>query len=235
MFSASNLFRVPDHVSDSVRAVCRRIAPRSEPSVVACEQRSICQQGMCFENVARLVADEGGEIVYGWLIWEWPKTVVEAEHHAVWRAGGRLVDVTPQWFQNPHHVFLSDPACAFDFEGRRRRDNWRFPLRSDPAVREYMALAARRIALEEEHSTGRDVCLTPAAASEMVALNHQLLRVLGRLAEWSRCNTGRNEACWCGSRVKHKACHGRERANGGRGLADRELLPSTILAHALTH
>lgn len=234
MLSASNLFRVPDHVSDSVRTVCRRIDHQSEPRLVVCEPYPGSAEGMCFENVARAVEKNGGEIVYGWLIWEWPKTLIEAEHHAVWQTGGQLVDVTPQRIRSPRHVFLPDPGCVFDFEGRRRRDNWRWPLRSDPAVREYIALAARRIALEEEHSSGSEVRLTPAAASEMVALNHQLLHVMERLAEWSRGNTGRNEGCWCGNGLKHKSCHGRETPNGGQSLGARDQPPLVIFRRPLT-
>jgi hypothetical protein len=33
------------------------------------------------------VERDGGSVLNGWLIREWPKVIIEAEHHAVWSDG----------------------------------------------------------------------------------------------------------------------------------------------------
>jgi hypothetical protein len=62
------------------------------------------------------VARDGGEILYGWAIWEWPRVFIEAEHHAVWSKGGCLTDVTPQVPPADTILFLPDTERAYDYE-----------------------------------------------------------------------------------------------------------------------
>lgn len=51
--------------------------------------------GMCLNNCLVASAQHGGEVIYGWSLWE-GKHVVEAEYHAVWSrpSDGKWINVT---------------------------------------------------------------------------------------------------------------------------------------------
>jgi len=81
---------------------------------------------MCFGNVVRKIARDGGRARYGWMFQvKHPEHLQEAEylnaiHHAVWNGpDGQLIDVTPFHVEARHHpvtqngsiVFLWDPEA----------------------------------------------------------------------------------------------------------------------------
>ena len=206
MLPVETFLRPPVRVGEHVRAFCSRVSPVHAPVYVGASSLPGTRAGMCFHNVRQLCQSLGGEAEYGWLIWEWQDTYIEAEHHAVWRCGEDRIEVTPR---QPHHdqvLFLPDPARAYDFDGRRRVDNVRMPLRSDAAVREYLALAARAVDIEETNSTGDEVVLTAQQAMQLELIQWKKQRIEADLMQWSASRRGRNETCWCGSGRKLKHC-----------------------------
>ncbi|HEU4325421.1 MAG TPA: SEC-C metal-binding domain-containing protein, partial [Roseiflexaceae bacterium] len=63
----------------------------------------------CFNNVLAKVKSDGGNIQYGWIIWEWPNLFLEAEFHAVWiTPDGNYMDITPRQINIPQILFLPD-------------------------------------------------------------------------------------------------------------------------------
>jgi hypothetical protein len=84
--------------------------------------------------VNRKVTREGGRIVYGWAIWEWPRVFLEAEHHAVWSDGDRLVDVTPHVPASYCILFLPDPQRVYDYHTGKRFLNVKRSLGEFPSV-----------------------------------------------------------------------------------------------------
>lgn len=51
----------------------------------------------CFNNCEDEIAKNGGEVVYGWLIWEDRKrSFIESEYHCVIKMGGELLDISPR-------------------------------------------------------------------------------------------------------------------------------------------
>ena len=161
---------------------------------------------MCFQNVRDVCQDRGGRAGYGWLIWEWEGTYIEAEHHAVWLFKGERIDVTARTPHFAEVLFLPDPDRTFDFAGRRRIDNVRLALRSDAAVREYLALASEAFEIEEENSVGSDVVLSAEQAFDLKHIVWRKQLIESELVQWSMARRGRNDACWCGSGRKHKHC-----------------------------
>lgn len=76
------------------------------------------------------VRHDGGAIVFGWTIWEWPKVMLTAEFHAVWESpDGDLIDITPKPQRETSIIFVPDRSypAEFDFENRPR--NRRHSLR----------------------------------------------------------------------------------------------------------
>ena len=211
---SAQVFRGPPAaVTKPVATLCDRISPGQTPLYVSFAQQGGTKPHMCFENVRTIAAKLGGHAEYGWLIWEWKDNYLEAEHHAVWNRDGKLVDVTPQSPSRARVLFLPEPGRCFDFEGRRRIDNLRVPLRNDAKVREYLHLSARCIEIEELNSSGGDVVLSADAHFERDRIRYRLRTIERGMALWSLNRMGRNDSCWCGSGRKFKSCC---RAEDGR-------------------
>lgn len=206
MLGPQTLLRPPTAISPHVRSFCRDITADHAPDYVAVAPRPGARRHMCFSNVAALVERERGDIVYGWLIREWEQTLLEAEHHAVWRRDGNLIDVTPPKAPTTRNLFLPDPLLTFDFATRKRRDNRRKALRNCARVREYVALSAAFVAVEEANSTRDHVELTPEAAAELDRIRARLDSIETELVAWSVNRIGRNDHCPCGSGRKAKKC-----------------------------
>jgi hypothetical protein len=82
-----------------------------------------------------------GDQVIGWTIWEWPRVLIEAEFHCVWRqSDGTLLDITPKPVQVPRILFLPDPVRRYQ---ARQVDNIRKPLDRDPAIKRFCDLSAK--------------------------------------------------------------------------------------------
>lgn len=96
-------------------------APLSVPVVPSPGARLL----QCFWNVRDLVAQKGGEAVYGWQVSEWSGVLYQCEHHAVWRRpDGVLVDPTPNEEGETHSIFI--PRGDMPFTG------WQIPTRRIP-------------------------------------------------------------------------------------------------------
>ena len=201
------LIRTPPSIGGHILEFCRDISPGSHPVWVETQAVPGMRSGSCFQNVRSLVEHHGGEPEYGWLIWEWRDTLVEAEHHALWRrTDGARVEATPR---DPHEdivLFLPDPERVFDFQTRRRLDNRRQALRSNRAVRTYLKLAARRVEIEEAHKQGVAVSLPPNEHREISETLGAMDRLYDVMASWSIARLGRNDSCLCGSGHKYKHC-----------------------------
>lgn len=196
----------PRRVTARVLAFCASVSPGQVPSYVSNHPMPGARAHMCFHNVRTACEAGGGAMEYGWLIWEWEDTFLEAEHHALWRVGEERRDVTPHDPNWKKVLFLPDPARTFDFKSRVRVDNRRMALRSDGLVKEYLALAQRYVEIEEQNSVGAEVVLATEECLELGRTVERLRELERELARWSLNRLGRNDSCWCGSGRKYKAC-----------------------------
>lgn len=98
----------------------------------------------CFTNVDKATQKGGGNIVYGWQIWETlPGVMMEAEFHAAWKdASGVMHDVTPHMFDGIEHIlFLPDPNRTYS---GKQVDNLRIALVKDKMVEQFIKNAKHR-------------------------------------------------------------------------------------------
>ena len=74
--------------------------------------------GNCYWNVDRAVNESGGSAVYGWLVYIWPNSHIEAMHHAIWKnKDGQLVDITQGYYETePVSTFLIDNRIPIDLQ-----------------------------------------------------------------------------------------------------------------------
>jgi hypothetical protein len=193
----------PQELSPAVLEFCASINTNNKPSYVAVQPDNEAQPSECFNNVASKVDRDGGSLVYGWLIWEWPRVFVEAEHHAVWEKDGVLLDITPPINGETRILFLPDPARAYDFVGQKRLINIKKSLGLFASVPDWIRVADTLQRTIERHSVGNQFTMD---RDHLAALGRDVQQSLGAVFVDLARNTGPNDRCFCESGKKFKKC-----------------------------
>lgn len=148
---------VPKTLSPAILSLCDMVSPNHAPIWVPVRADQDAIESECFNNVSAKVTREGGAIVYGWLIWEWSRIFVEAEHHAVWESDGNLLDVTPHVNGEPKVLLLPDPSRVYDYESKKRIVNVKRSLGQFASVDRWIEAADTLQRTMEEHSVGNQI------------------------------------------------------------------------------
>jgi hypothetical protein len=123
----------PKAITRSIRELCSRLRTVDEPAFLRVEPRPDSQIGDCFNDVKRHVHEHGGSLVHGWLLWEWPGIMVEAEFHGVWRSpDGALLDVSKK--PEAERVVLFAADTVRNFTGSRV-NNVRHAVGKNPKIK----------------------------------------------------------------------------------------------------
>ncbi|PYE87560.1 SEC-C metal-binding domain-containing protein [Phyllobacterium leguminum] len=200
-----NFTTTPKTVSAEVRAFCQHISPDHEPTYVPVSPDAGALPSECFNNVASKVERDGGTLVYGWLIWEWPRVFVEAEHHAVWEQDGVLTDITPYVNDERQILFLPDPTRTYDFITQKRLINIKKNLGKLTSVDDWIAAADRLHRAIKTNSIGNHFMLE---RSYLASMDQEIRNALGLVFVDLAKSTGPNSQCFCASGRKFKKCCG---------------------------
>ncbi|WP_189341731.1 SEC-C metal-binding domain-containing protein [Mesorhizobium sp. M2A.F.Ca.ET.042.01.1.1] len=200
-----NFTTTPRTISAEVRAFCQRISPDQTPAYVPVSEDAGVLPSECFNNVASKVERDGGTLLYGWLIWEWPRVFVEAEHHAVWEHDGILTDITPHVNGERQVLFLPDPMRPYDFATQKRLINIKRSLGELPSVGGWIAATNKLHHAIEANSVGNQFTLE---RSYLSAMGQEIRNALGLVFVDLAKTTGPNAPCFCTSGRKFKKCCG---------------------------
>lgn len=131
----------PNEITDEVAAFCRSIS-KHEPVFLDIQPWQAAKQQECFTNVKAKVEVDGGERVFGWVIWYHPGVFIEAENHAVWRNDNdELVDITSPPSGEARVLFLrDDTAKPYETTGLNSR---RKALTKDPLVVKFVSYGTK--------------------------------------------------------------------------------------------
>ncbi|MBI3934861.1 MAG: SEC-C domain-containing protein [Acidobacteria bacterium] len=203
----------PDPTAPHVLAFCERISPGARPVRLPIRPEPGCDVRECFQNVRRKVEKEGGRIRYGWVLWEWPRVFIEAEHHAVYESadGPPWLDLTPPMVEDPQvaRLFLPDDSAVHDFDNPdSRRDNIRQALAQDTQIDEYLQLAAD---LAEIMLRTPGTGMVPVSGPDASRVHFIAKRTSQLKREIALKYTPQGAPCFCGSGRKFKRCHGQRR------------------------
>ena len=156
----------PRELSPSVQAFCRSLEPAAEPLWLEPTPAPFANVGQCYINCHSLVESRGGEIQYGWMIWELPDIYLTAEHHAIVRTSeGRLLDPTPQATGEKLILFLPSELA---WNGTPIINRY-CPLRDTPAVLRICQLQSRNLELFYQGRLGsREWATNDAEAARLI-------------------------------------------------------------------
>lgn len=222
---------VPKPDAPAVKLLEQEFGQATEAIQVPYEQFPGATAQKCFRNVLDAVSLHGGEIVYGWLVWQHGDIFIEAEHHAVWRKPTReLVCITPQNPPERTITFLPDPSAVYDMNGQLITNNVRVALVADSRLKHAFRLAEEQTTLinsvrrRNPNASASDAALYRSLEMQKSSLLSQVyfaslfnapdaLRSVVRkfrpqLLAAHREKIGRNAPCMCGSGTKYKKCCG---------------------------
>lgn len=108
--------RTPQVMSQEIGKFCEGIVPGGIPVFVPVRPAPGAEEGGCHTNVADHVKENGGEAVFGWIVWQ-SRILLNAEAHCNWRSPqGEMIDITPKLPREAKVLFL--PDSNMKWEGR---------------------------------------------------------------------------------------------------------------------
>lgn len=126
----------PVRFTTHIRKLCARLGIGWEPALIQVQARKDSGFSDCFADVERQVAEHGGELVVGWLIWEWSAILVEAEFHAVWKSpAGEFIDVSNKPDNETMVMFVQDKTRT---DTGKRVDNVRIPIGKEGIITDFI-------------------------------------------------------------------------------------------------
>ena len=200
---AKTFTTAPQAVSAPIVSLCGEINPDQTPVWVPVRPDPVAIVNECFNNVLAKVARDGGAIVYGWLIWEWPRVLIDAEHHAVWQQHDSLIDITPHVNGEPKVLFLPDPGRIYDYEGKQRIINVKRSLGVFASADRWIAANDTLQRTMEAHSVGDEIRIS---RERLTALWKTARNAQGAVLVDLASNTKVNDRCFCNSGKKYKKC-----------------------------
>ncbi|MBU1447566.1 MAG: zinc chelation protein SecC [Gammaproteobacteria bacterium] len=198
----------PAEVGRELASLCASLAPNVEPIYVSAKPIEGAPKNECFPLVEAIVSQEGGMVLLGWSLWEFPGVFVEAELHAVWSSPtGELIDVTPK--NHPVGRILFLPSNNAVYSGRQT-NNIRRALSNDPCVTEYFATFDREFELlnrgarADQHG---EIELTDSEADEYNSIQERKAFLFPQILLLA-AHIGAYTPCPCNSGKKVRWCHG---------------------------
>ena len=173
---------VPPIHAEYVAAFAHEVVSGVSPIAVPHRPRLDRPMRECFPIVEEQIAAEGGTMVTGWALWEWPGVFIEAEFHAVWLAtDGSPVDLTPNRILPKEILFLPDPQTKYD---GRQIDNVRKPLVKDNDLTRFLFTFRRQFEILNKGDLSFQhgpISLPPKALKELQSLQKEGARLERRL------------------------------------------------------
>jgi hypothetical protein len=190
----------PENINESVLSFCHEIVPDAEPEFVKVIPEPYSVLNDCFNNVNNKIKSDGGSIQYGWQIWLWAGTFIEAEFHALWVSNdNQYIDITPKDIPTERIVFV--PDASKKYQGIDV-DNIRKPLRKDKIIDYFIMLSKANFKLISSGRVGGSMEVS-VPQQEYEALTELRGMTLHMLSE----GLSRNSMCLCQSGNKFKRCH----------------------------
>lgn len=191
----------PKEVTKHVRRLMSKIAPGRDAIYLTVQPEHGAQVSECFPNVIEKISREGGSMLCGWQIWEWPHVLVEAEFHAVWVSpNGSLTEITPKQDGEGMILFVPDPQLTYNGSAK---DNVRLPIRDDLLVHHFIKASEEKVAVMNRGDRADKYGIIQVPEEEIGPV------LAAQAFLWKSISSGLRDhsPCLCGSGKKYKNCH----------------------------
>ncbi|MCC5091261.1 SEC-C domain-containing protein [Xanthomonas campestris] len=192
----------PPEITRAVRRLADSVVRGAQPVYLSVHPEADAIVHECFPNVQAKIARDGGQMLCGWQLWEWPHVLVEAEFHAVWISpAGEMIDITPKPEGEARILFVPDP--------RRRYkglaiDNVRMPLRDDLLIKHFIQMSEAIVRVMNRGERASQYGHVSVPVDEI----QPLLQARDFLGQSLGAGLREHAPCLCGSGSKYKRCHG---------------------------
>lgn len=174
----------PAALHDGIRRFCATLDVSEGPRFLPVRPEPWSVPNDCHFNVAEKVRRSGGRSRHGWIIWEMPRVMLEAEFHAVWVSeSGEMLDVTPK--RDAERTILFQPDATRVYAGQFV-DNVRFPLLQNEVLDEYLEVVQRIVDLQRQSFVDPHPGLAPLAYQIRPDLEEEFAALHSRRATLQR-------------------------------------------------
>lgn len=180
-----------------------KLENKNTPQFVPVRAEGYATINDCFFNVNDKIANDSGEIVYGWKLQQ-GSLIQEAERHAIWKSpDGELIDVTPEPLGQNRILFLvEDKGWVFDGDSV---DNIRVNITDSPIVDDLILIIET---ITKLFNTGRR-----RSKSEIV-IDNRAVKMIEFLKKdkiereiFIKRGGNMESPCYCGSQNPYNVCH----------------------------
>lgn len=195
--------RTPPKITKQLIGLATKLAPGQSLVYVPVFPEPEALMNECFPNVKAKIQKDGGAIVYGWQLWEWPNVMIEGEFHAIWRTpDGNLIDITPKQDNEKNILFVPDERRTFRGVSI---DNVRVALRDDLLIHHFITVSEQIVKVMNRGERARQFGYVSVPANEIEPLL-MFQSLTGKMLEQG---LKAHDDCLCGSGKKYKRCHGK--------------------------
>ena len=145
--------QTPKSVTSEMHSLAAECGADTGPLFIQITPDPDAQVDECHWNTKRRIEREGGEAVYGWVIWLAPSMYLEAMFHCVWQdQNGVLHDLTPDGDGEAQRLFFRSTSQTYD--GRTLPSRW-LPLSNSELVLDACAMFKEASDLHCSYSHGQ--------------------------------------------------------------------------------
>lgn len=193
----------PTETDRFVEKLLAKIGSEYEPEQVCVIIEPYAKIHNCYPNVDEKVKRDGGNVHYGWAIYQ-SDILCEAERHAVWEnEDGDLIDITPREIDFKQIMFVS--ANDFVYTGQLV-DNIRINITDNPLVDDFIMVCEN---LEKLYSYGERIndeqLIMPPPVAKII---NEYENLKAAYLTYIRSGGRPNSKCLCGGPKNYKNCHG---------------------------
>ena len=169
---------VPSDRNKKVLDFCKTIS-RGTASYIEVIPKLDSESLDCHNNVRVYKEKNGGDIVFGWTIWQHPKIMLEAEFHAIWKSPqNEYLDITPNKMSFGKILFLPDASRSYDFCRNKRFANRWYPLTNHKDFQNLTHTLQQHFELFEKYHGIGDIQLTEEDTKEYYRLETEKTKLI---------------------------------------------------------
>lgn len=199
------MIKVPDNICANVDLLIAEIGSDIKPIYLLVTPEKNVKIQECFPSVINKIDKDGGNIQYGWQIWEEEGLLVEAEAHAVWVSpDNELVDITPKQIHFEKILFIPDNNLKFE---EQQIDNIRINTSGNKLVDDLITLCELQFIIMNRGERANQFGAIPLSTAEAALYRAtEIHKALALSMAYKKMT--KNYKCLCGSGKKYKHCHG---------------------------